>query len=205
MNYNKPAAPAFALSRLRLPLATAALAAALSIAPASAQMQAQTQAPASTGTLIAQAQPQQPAPQGQTFEEEIVPQRYASNAKVDAFINEMAGRNNFDPERLHALFARVSYSATAVKLVTPAASPSVKNWRVYRSRFIEPIRINAGVKFWRANQATLQRASEEFGVPPKVIVGIIGVETIYGRYMGNFRVLDALTTLTFDYPDTANL
>jgi lytic murein transglycosylase B len=56
----------------------------------------------------------------------------------------------------------------------------------------------------KANRATLQRASQEFGVPPEVIVGIIGVETIYGRYMGNFRVLDALTTLTFDYPDTPN-
>ena len=60
------------------------------------------------------------------------------------------------------------------------------------------------MKFWRANQATLQRAYEQFGVPPEVIVGIIGVETIYGRYMGNFRVLDALTTLTFDYPNTPN-
>ena len=91
-----------------------------------------------------------------------------------------------------------------MKLVTPSPSPSVKNWRVYQSRFIEPVRINAGVKFWRANQATLQRAYEQFGVPPEVIVGIIGVETIYGRYMGNFRVLDALTTLTFDYPNTPN-
>lgn len=200
MNYNKPAASAPALSHVRLPLVIAAFAAALSIAPASAQTQ--TQAP--TGMRIAQAQPQQPMPQGQTFEEEIVPQRYANNAKVDAFINDMAGSHAFDPARLHALFSRVSYSATAVKLVMPAASPAVKNWRVYRSRFIEPIRINAGVKFWRANQATLQRASEEFGVPPEVIVGIIGVETIYGRYMGNFRVLDALTTLTFDYPDTPN-
>ena len=105
---------------------------------------------------------------------------------------------------MHALFNRVSYSTTAVKLVTPSPSPSIKNWRVYQSRFLDPVRINAGVKFWRANQATLQRASEQYGVPPEVIVGIIGVETIYGRYMGNFRALDALTTLTFDYPNTPN-
>jgi membrane-bound lytic murein transglycosylase B len=89
-------------------------------------------------------------------------------------------------------------------LVTPSPSPSIKNWRVYQSRFLDAVRINAGVKFWRANQATLQRAYEQFGVPPEMIVGIIGVETIYGRYMGNFRVLDALTTLTFDYPNTPN-
>ncbi|WP_085481183.1 lytic murein transglycosylase B [Paraburkholderia susongensis] len=153
---------------------------------------------------IAQSQPQQPVQQGQTFEEEIIPQRYANNANVDAFINEMVARYDFDENALHALFAGVSYSATAVKLVTPSPSPSVKNWRVYQARFLDPVRINAGVRFWRENQATLQRAYQEFGVPPEVIVGIIGVETIYGRYMGNFRVLDALTTLSFDYPSTAN-
>ncbi|MFM0337937.1 lytic murein transglycosylase B [Paraburkholderia fungorum] len=154
--------------------------------------------------LLAQSQPQQAVPQGQTFEEEIIPQRYANNPNVDAFISDMSARYDFDEAALHALFARVSYSATAVKLVTPSPSPSVKNWRVYQSRFLDQVRINAGVRFWRANQATLQRAYEEFGVPPEVVVGIIGVETIYGRFMGNFRVLDALTTLSFDYPSTAN-
>lgn len=154
--------------------------------------------------LLAQSQPQPAVQQGQTFEEEIIPQRYADNPNVDAFIDDMTARYDFDPAALHALFARVSYSATAVKLVTPSSAPSVKNWRAYQARFLDPVRIAAGVRFWRANQATLQRAYEEFGVPPEVIVGIIGVETIYGRYMGNFRVLDALTTLTFDYPNTAN-
>ncbi|MET5115894.1 lytic murein transglycosylase, partial [Burkholderia pseudomallei] len=68
----------------------------------------------------------------------------------------------------------------------------------------DAVLVNAGVKFWRANQGTLKRASTEFGVPPEVIVGIIGVETIYGRYMGNFLTLDALTTLAFEYPKTPN-
>ncbi|AXF08794.1 lytic murein transglycosylase B [Paraburkholderia graminis] len=154
--------------------------------------------------LVAQAQPQTAVPQGQTFEEEIIPQRYANNANVDAFINDMAARYDFDEAALHSLFAGVSYSATAVKLVTPSPSAAVKNWRVYQSRFLDQIRINAGIRFWRANRATLQRAYEEFGVPPEVIVGILGVETIYGRFMGNFRVLDALTTLSFDYPNTSN-
>jgi membrane-bound lytic murein transglycosylase B len=154
--------------------------------------------------LVAQSQPQPAVQQGQTFEEEIIPQRYANNADVNVFIDDMVARYDFDESALHALFAGVSYSATAVKLVTPSPSPTVKNWRVYQSRFLDPVRINAGVRFWRANQATLQRAYEEFGVPPEVIVGIIGVETIYGRFMGNFRVLDALTTLSFDYPNTAN-
>jgi len=149
-------------------------------------------------------QPQAATPQGQVFEEEIVPQRYANNPNVDAFINDMVARYDFDSSALHDLFSRVSYSATAAKLVLPSPTPQAKNWRAYQGRFIEPVRINAGVKFWRANQATLQRAAEQFGVPPEVIVGIIGVETIYGKYMGNFRALDALTTLTFDYPNTPN-
>ena len=154
--------------------------------------------------LLAQARPEAPLPQGQTFEEEIVPQRYQDNPEVNAFINDMVARYDFDPQALHALFNQVSYSTTAVKLVTPSPTPGIKNWRVYQSRFIEPVRIQAGVRFWRNNQAALQRASNEFGVPPEIIVGIIGVETIFGRYMGNFRVLDALTTLAFDYPDTSN-
>ncbi|MEW6341767.1 MAG: lytic murein transglycosylase B [Paraburkholderia sp.] len=188
-------------------LCTQNVAAALSVAwcvfAAASPAEAQTGAP-KTPLLVTQAQPQQPVPQGQTFEEEIIPQRYANNPDVDGFINDMAARYDFDPAALHTLFASVSYSATAVKLVTPSPTPSIKNWRAYQSRFLDPIRINAGVRFWRNNQATLQRAYEEFGVPPEVIVGIIGVETIYGRFMGNFRVLDALTTLAFDYPNTPN-
>jgi peptidoglycan lytic transglycosylase B len=203
----KPALPA------RYRLRTTTLAAVLSIVascmfaetgPAAAQTPgaSPTQKPR---LMIAQnQQPQPQMQQGQTFEEEIIPQRYANNGNVDTFINEMVARYDFDPAKLHDLFAGVSYSATAVKLVTPAPTPAVKNWRVYQARFLDAVRLNAGVKFWRANQATLQRAYEQFGVPPEVIVGIIGVETIYGRYMGNFRVLDALTTLTFDYPNTPN-
>ncbi len=116
----------------------------------------------------------------------------------------MVTRQHFDAAHLQALFARANYSATAVQLVKPAASPSLKNWRVYQARFLDPFRINAGVRFWKTNRAVLQRATAEFGVPPEIIVGIIGVETIYGRQMGNFRVLDVLSTLAFDYPDTKN-
>ncbi|MGF6377640.1 membrane-bound lytic murein transglycosylase B [Paraburkholderia atlantica] len=190
-------------NRLRLNTLAASLTVAscmfIAASPASAQS-----APRKASVQLAQSQPQQPVPQGQTFEEEIIPQRYANNANVDAFINEMVARYDFDEASLHALFAGVSYSATAVKLVTPSLTPSVKNWRSYQARFLDPVRVNAGVQFWRENRATLQRAYQEFGVPPEMVVGIIGVETIYGRYMGNFRVLDALTTLSFDYPNTAN-
>ncbi|WP_124093838.1 lytic murein transglycosylase B [Burkholderia gladioli] len=201
--------------RSRFPLTSLALATVVATLAACAQTPAGPQAsqasPAIATTPAAAPAPAQPAaPQPlpaaglSPSEEQIVPRQYANNPKVDAFINEVAARDGLDPARLRALFATANYSATAVKLVRPAPSPSVKNWRVYQSRFLDTIRINAGVKFWRANQATLQRASAEFGVPPEVIVGIIGVETIYGRYMGNFPALDALTTLAFDYPDTPN-
>ncbi|MCM2550157.1 lytic murein transglycosylase B [Burkholderia glumae] len=172
-------------------------------APASASAPAPASAPAAA-PAAATAPQLVPAAGLSASEEQIVPQQYANNPKIDAFIDEVAARDGFDPAKLHALFASANYSATAVRLVRPARSPSVKNWRAYQARFLDAIRINAGVKFWRANQATLQRASAEFGVPPEVIVGIIGVETIYGRYMGNFPTLDALTTLAFDYPDTPN-
>jgi membrane-bound lytic murein transglycosylase B len=75
-----------------------------------------------------------------------------------------------------------------------------KNWAAYRARFIEPVRLRAGQRFWEANRETLARAETEFGVPASLIVGVIGVETLYGQHTGNFRVIDALTTLAFDFP-----
>ncbi|HUR87570.1 MAG TPA: lytic murein transglycosylase B [Ramlibacter sp.] len=88
------------------------------------------------------------------------------------------------------------------RLMQPAPAGTAKNWQVYRSRFIDPVRIAAGVKFWKANEALLARAEKDYGVPAEIIVGIVGVETIYGQQMGNFRVLDALATLSFDFPSS---
>jgi len=68
---------------------------------------------------------------------------------------------------------------------------------------LDPVRVEVGLAFWRDNLEPLRRASERFGVPPEIIVSIIGIETMYGRYTGNFRVLDTLTTLAFDYPRRA--
>ncbi len=86
------------------------------------------------------------------------------------------------------------------KLVLPPPVSVPKNWRAYRERFIEPRRIDAGVQFWQTYQAALQRAEQTYGVPAEMIVGIIGVETFYGQHMGNYRVLDALTTLALNFP-----
>lgn len=137
-------------------------------------------------------------------EEEIEPGRYRNSPQVRAFIERMATEHSYDRSVLDGIFATTVYSATVARLIMPAASPARKNWGVYRSRFVEPIRINAGVRFWQQHEGTLRRAEAEYGVPADIIVGIIGVETIYGRDTGNFRVMDSLSTLAFDYPETPN-
>ena len=125
---------------------------------------------------------------------------YASRPDVMLFADDLAARRDLDPAWVRNAIGQARYNATVVRLMQPAAKPFVKNWRVYRSRFIDPIRIAAGVRFWQANQSTLERAEKEYGVPIDIIVGIIGVETIYGRDTGSFRVMDAITTLAFDFP-----
>lgn len=87
-----------------------------------------------------------------------------------------------------------------IRLMTPPPTGTPRNWLVYRDRFVEPRRLQAGVRFWQDHADWLQRAEAEFGVPAWLIVGIIGVETLYGQHTGNFRVLDALTTLAFHFP-----
>ena len=90
------------------------------------------------------------------------------------------------------------------KLVLPPSATFKKNWVVYRQRFIEPVRLKAGKAFWNQNQAFLSQTEQASGVPAELIVAIIGIETIYGRQTGTFRVKDVLSTLAFNYPDTPN-
>ncbi|MDD4943976.1 MAG: lytic murein transglycosylase, partial [Rhodoferax sp.] len=115
---------------------------------------------------------------------------------------DIAQRRNLDPTWVRQTLAQAHYMPAIAKAVTPPAVGVAKNWQAYRSRFVEPIRIQAGVKFWQTHQATLARAQAQTGVPAEIVVGILGVETIYGQQMGNFRVLDALATLAFDFPAT---
>ena len=116
------------------------------------------------------------------------------------FATDLAVRRDLDPVWVQDVIGRARQLPTVSRLMQPATKAFVKNWQVYRSRFIDPVRIEAGVRFWRANESSLQRAEQEYGVPPEIIVGIIGVETIYGRNTGSFRVMDALSTLAFDFP-----
>jgi membrane-bound lytic murein transglycosylase B len=125
---------------------------------------------------------------------------YATRPEVMQFADDLASRRDLDVEWVRDAIGQSHYNATVHRLMQPPAKTFQKNWRVYRSRFIDPIRIEAGARFWRTHRATLERAEKEYGVPAEIIVGIIGVETIYGRDTGSFRVMDALTTLAFDFP-----
>jgi membrane-bound lytic murein transglycosylase B len=123
---------------------------------------------------------------------------------VQQFEDEMVARHGFTRAELDNIFSQAKLSETAVQRVKPAPPGKPKNWQVYSSRFIEPIRINAGVRFWNENAAALARAEQTYGVPAEILVGIIGVETVFGRDTGKFRVVDTLTTLAFAYPEAPN-
>jgi membrane-bound lytic murein transglycosylase B len=103
---------------------------------------------------------------------------------------------------LELLFSRARAQSAVLKAIKPGP-PGIRSWQSYRGRFINPLRIQSGTEFWRLHATAIARAEREFGVPAEIIVAIIGVETVYGRNMGNFRVIDALATLAFDYPKRA--
>jgi membrane-bound lytic murein transglycosylase B len=125
---------------------------------------------------------------------------YATREEALRWADDVAQRRDLPVDWVHAALGQARLLPVVVRLMQPAPAGTAKNWRAYRSRFIDPIRIAAGVRFWRENQGLLERAEHEYGVPAQMIVGIIGVETIYGQQMGTFRVLDALATLAFDFP-----
>ena len=133
------------------------------------------------------------------------PTSYASRQEVRVFIDRMVDTHGFERERLMRLFARLRPSERVIHLMTPTTGGSHRrSWRDYRSRFIEPVRINGGVAFWERHGTELKLATALYGVPEEIIVAIIGVETIYGRNTGNFKVAEALSTLAFDYPSRAD-
>ena len=125
---------------------------------------------------------------------------YAHRSDAQQWADEAAGRLDLPADWVRQQIGQARRIPLIEQLVLPAPTPAAKNWAAYRSRFIEPRRIDAGVAFWQRHQATLTRAEQTYGVPASVIVGILGVETLYGQHMGNFRILDALATLAFDFP-----
>ncbi len=141
-----------------------------------------------------------PNPRGKVVRQPAVP--YATRDDAMAFADDLARRRDLDPAWVRKAIGDAKLLPTVARLMQPAPGGTPKNWRAYRGRFIDPVRIGAGVKFWQANRATLQRVEAEFGVPAEIVVGIIGVETVYGQQMGTFRVIDALATLAFDFPQS---
>jgi membrane-bound lytic murein transglycosylase B len=123
---------------------------------------------------------------------------------VAEFIDQLVERDGFNKVELESLLSQTRYLDSAIQLMKPAPAGRPKNWQAYRARFVEPIRISAGSAFWDQYADALSRAEAQYGVPAEIIVGIIGVETVYGRNTGNFRVMDAITTLAFAYPNTPN-
>ncbi|TDR31001.1 lytic murein transglycosylase B [Hydromonas duriensis] len=127
---------------------------------------------------------------------------YAERSDVKEFVKMMSDKYGYSQEKLLITFSNAEKMDTVLsQLEKDKPNPNFKkNWETYRKRYIEPIRIKAGVDFWNKNEATLARAAKQYGVPEYILVGIIGVETIYGRYMGDTNVFDVLTTVSFDYP-----
>ncbi len=119
--------------------------------------------------------------------------------KVAEFVQEMTRDYGFASEQLVDLLAQAERKQGILDAISRPAE-RVKPWKEYRPIFLTESRIAQGVDFWRENETALARAEAEFGVPAEVVVAIIGVETFYGRNTGGHRVIDALTTLGFDYP-----
>ncbi len=120
---------------------------------------------------------------------------------IPAFIEEMVAKHQFKREELQLAFRRAEYRADVIESISKPAV--LKPWVEYRPNFINAERIKRGVRFWKKYSKTLKNAEKQYGVPQEIIVGIIGVETMYGRNAGRYLALDALTTLTFDYPRRA--
>ncbi|MEL7310543.1 MAG: lytic murein transglycosylase B [Pseudomonadota bacterium] len=121
---------------------------------------------------------------------------------VASFIDALVTEENFAREELVALLQNAEVKPKILEAISRPAEKR-KAWHEYRDIFIQDKRINAGVEFWNTHAETIDRISQETGVPGEILVGIIGVETYYGRITGSYRVLDALVTLGFDYPPRA--
>lgn len=129
----------------------------------------------------------------------LLPSAFAADLPgIPEFINEMVAKHQFKRDELVHVFDEAQYRQDVIDAMnTPS---TLKPWLDYRAAFVNPKRISGGMKFWLKYAVPLQRAEKVYGVPQEIIIAIIGVETLYGRQAGNFRTLDALTTLSFDYP-----
>jgi membrane-bound lytic murein transglycosylase B len=124
---------------------------------------------------------------------------FQDDPDVQAFIQEMEERHQFERKELEALFDQAKKRDDILEAISRPAEKT-KPWHEYRNIFLTPKRIDGGVRFWKENESILKRAEQAYGVDAAVIVAIIGVETRYGANTGSYRVIDALSTLAFAYP-----
>ncbi|QKJ88360.1 Murein transglycosylase B [Paramixta manurensis] len=135
---------------------------------------------------------------------------FAGNPAAERFIDKMVNEHGFSRQQLQGLLSQTRRLDWVIRLMDRQAplyqAPSGPNgaWLRYRNKFITPDNVQNGVAFWNQYQDALQRAHQVYGVPPEIIVGIIGVETRWGRVMGKTRIIDALATLSFSYPRRAD-
>ncbi len=130
---------------------------------------------------------------------------FVSHPQALSFVQEMEKRHGFDRGELLDALHRASHNERVIRLIQPPSQPGARSWRNYRQRFMGEARINGGVSFWVRHEDALREASRIYGVPPEIIVSILGVETHYGSYTGSFEAVSALATLAFDYPRRAEL
>lgn len=130
---------------------------------------------------------------------------FVAREDVSAFIEEIATRNELDTAAIRAAMSRAKHIPRVIELIKPPAKRGVRSWQRYRAQFLGHTHIEGGLKTWAQYENELKRAKNQYGVPPEIILGILGVETIYGRNTGNFETLSALATLAFDYPPRAEL
>lgn len=126
---------------------------------------------------------------------------YLERADVRSFIDSMHQEHGIEPSDLERVLGAVKYEPVVVRLMgpVPSSAPSpARSYSRYRAKFLTPDLISTGTQFWARHAEELQRAETEFGVPAEVILGILGVETAYGRNTGSFRAIDALATIAFD-------
>lgn len=136
---------------------------------------------------------------------------FANNPNAQQFIDRMVNKHGFDRQQLQEILSQAKRLDSVLRLMdnqaptTSVKPPSGPNgaWLRYRKKFITPDNVQNGVVFWNQYEDALNRAWQVYGVPPEIIVGIIGVETRWGRVMGKTRILDALATLSFNYPRRA--
>lgn len=120
---------------------------------------------------------------------------------VQTFIDDMVKRHTFDRAQLEAWFDEVRFRDDIIEAISRPAE--AKPWYQYRPIFLQRPRIEGGAEFWARHAEALQRAEQVYGVPPQIVTAIIGVETRYGTHQGKYRIIDALSTLAFDYPPRA--